>query len=740
MPPGRSERDDERALGTAGRATEPLPNVRRSEAVIARFAPPPSTVLPRALGLAPVAVPAMVLAWLSISAIYEKLGHPGAALDDSFIHFQYARAIAEGHPFRYEPGEPATMGATSALWPLMLAPFYALGCTGLSILWPAWILSFVALGLLARETYLLTRPLAGEHAAAGAGAMVFGFSPFTWCAGSGMEVVPFAFLLVRAARRSSEWIESPTKHARDEWELLGLAVATPLFRPEGALASLVIAAALLIAPRSVGTTGPKANARRLLGGVALAGAITPQLLSRIVTGSFRSNTTQVKLLLANPYYAGPALRSAVDENVHKLIHVLLNGEVWSAEFIPHGSMPFAFAGLGCIAWCTWQRRVWFRGATTLLLALAIAVPCVYVSFLWNRLRYLWPFAPFWLVGLACLAHVVGDTLARIRPGWRVTTPLLAGLIAGLFGAKLEGTIDDLAISASGIDRQQVALGKWAKSSVPAGARIGVNDTGAIAYFGDHPTFDIVGLTTQDEARYWVGGAASRFEHYETVWRTEPNRLPGYFIVYPEWMAMNAVLGPRLHEATVLDSTILGGQTMVAYLADYSLLGSGERPWSKSGRPSEDLFDPLDVADLESERAHGYALLGGDDTEEIVTRAPTGESALALDAVIASDTYVADGGRRERSRDSFHLTAASGGRSATDGIGIVRLEASEITRVHVSVDGKELDSFVVDTGRWVESTFALQDARIGALVELVPDAGRLTTYHYWFVPRGDAAAP
>jgi len=52
----------------------------------------------------------------------------------------------------------------------------------------------------------------------------------------------------------------------------------------------------------------------------------------------------------------------------------------------------------------------------------------------------------------------------------------------------------------------------------------------------------VGLTTRDEARYWVAGAASRFEHYERLHARRAAALPTHFIVYPEWMALDAVLG------------------------------------------------------------------------------------------------------------------------------------------------------------------------------------------------------
>ncbi len=691
---------------------------RRSEGVRARFARPPSRVLAALISLAPIGLPVLALAWLSVGAVYDRLGHAGAALDDSFIHFQYARAIAEGHPFRFEPGEPHTMGATSALWPLLLAPFYLLGLKGLLILWPAWVLSFAALGLLAREVYLLTTPLAGEHAAVGAGAMVLAFSPFTWCAGSGMEVVPFAFILVRAVRRSSERVERASAGIGVDAELVALAFIAPLLRPEGALASFGVAVALLLAPHAARAARPA----RLGAGLALLGAIAPQLLSAIVTGQLASNTAQVKLLPGNPYYQGEALVAVVRENVHTLIHTLLDGDVWSAEFIPHGSMPFAFAGLGCIAWHAWRGPlpVRFRATSVLVLALAVAVPCAYVTFLWNRLRYLWPFAPFWLVGLACLARTVGDLLGSIRPRWRVAGPVLTGVFTGLFATKLDGTIDDLAQSASGIDRQQVALGNWARDGIPSGARIGVNDTGAIAYFSDHPTFDVVGLTTEGEGRYWVAGAASRFEHYERLRASGDGKLPEYFIVYPEWMALPEVLGPRIYDATVTDSSILGGQSMVVYEADYSLLGSGERPWTPVARDAK-VLDALDVADLDSERRHAYELLGARDGEEVVTHgaAPDGR-------------VVADGGRRERARDRFHVHA---GTAKTPVLAVARLAASEPTRVDVLVNGKQTATFAAYPGDWTEEAFLLPELPADATVEVVPDSGRLTTYHYWFLAVG-----
>ncbi len=57
-------------------------------------------------------------------------------LDDAYIHFQYARQLADGEPYVYNPGEAPTSGATSFIYPYVLAVGYLLGFKGLNLgLW-----------------------------------------------------------------------------------------------------------------------------------------------------------------------------------------------------------------------------------------------------------------------------------------------------------------------------------------------------------------------------------------------------------------------------------------------------------------------------------------------------------------------------------------------------------------------------------------------------------------------------
>lgn len=660
---------------------------------------------------APLVLATALVAERAIAGVLREVGHPAAALDDAYIHFQYARALAEGHPFRFQAGEPISTGATSLLWPALLAPFYALGCRGESILWPAWALSFAALGALAYEAYALARPLAGRAAAIGAGAMTLAFGGFAWCAASGMEVVPFAWLIAFTTRRACAWAEDEGGRTRRALAMLvALAVACPLMRPEGAITSLAVGAVVAFHPRSgaLRVRGVDVRADAL---VFACAALAPNLLLFALTGSRTSSTAQVKLLPGNPYFD---VADAALANARVLAGTILDGRVWSAEFLPEGGAPIALLGLAALLWRGWRARLGVRAALVLLLALSMFVPCLYVTFLWNRLRYLWPFATGWFVGLACLARALASVASRVdRRAKAATAALVACAFAGALAARLEWVLDDVARSASGIDRQQAALGRWAKDHLPEDARVGVNDTGAIAYFGDRRTFDVVGLTTPSEGRFWVAGPASRLEHYERLRDTSPSTLPTHFIVYPDWMACDPVLGRTLHEATVTDATILGGQTMRASLARWDHLGSGELPWTRLASVS----DAIDVADLESEAAHGYELLGARDGEQAVREGNAPDGAVVL-----------DGGRTSRSRERFFAKLPRGG----DVTGVARVEAATSSELRVRIGGEDVARLAIEPGPWAELAFEVPPDARGerAEVEVVADAP-FTSFHWWF---------
>jgi hypothetical protein len=647
-------------------------------------------------------VRALVVLGLGIIATRSVLGTtegvPAVPLDDAFIHFQYARSFWEGRGFAFSPGAEPVAGATSLLWPLLLALPYGLGLRAERIVWAAWTLGWLALGLLGYETRKVSRRLLSDDGALAAEALVLCFGGHVWFAASGMEVLPLAWLLMRTARRSAEWLETTDRARRVPRELLVLAWLGPLMRPEGLLASIAVTAAIVVGAR---------GRARLFALLALLGSAAPALVNRLGTQSATTTTALVKWLPLSPYYADTGkLWHAVLANVELLFGTLLNGEVWSAVFLPQGSGVFLWLAVPALVALGFRRGARARALLVAGLCAGALIPTTYDSFLWNRLRYLWPFAAGWLIGVAAVAEWVGILAARFEPRLERVRLLVSGVAVGGLLSHLAWTLDDLATSANAIRKQQAALGQWAAGALPPSTTLGVNDTGAIAYFSGRRVFDVVGLTTRGEARYWVAGTGSRFEHYERLGRS---RLPATFIVYPEWFGLPALLGSYRTDRRVSGATILGGETMVAYDADYSRLGSGSRPQTLP--QDSTLLDELDVADLESEHEHGYALF----------------EAVALDDIVLDERGMLDGARRNRTHERFELRLARGGRL------VARLASDTVVELRVRAAGAPLGTVTLAPGAWQEVELTVPPACAGAgTTKLDVDAsgGVFTALHYW----------
>ncbi|MFC1642830.1 hypothetical protein ACFL5O_09125 [Myxococcota bacterium] len=656
----------------------------------------------------PWGLPTALLAWVATGAILaETGGAPAVPLDDAFIHFEFARSFAHLRPFEYGVDGQPTPGATSLLWPLVLAPLHWMGLGGLRIIWGAWFLGWVSLALLGRETWLMGRGLLSREAATGAAAMVFAFGGYVWFAGSGMEVVPLAWLLMCSARKCAEWREqaAPSPGFRARGELLTLAWVLPAARPEGALMSSLIAASLLLSPRGRG---------RAWAWLALGGPLGPPLVNYCFTGHWTTTTTYVKWLPYSPYSAH--VWGTIRYYVELLWSTLLDGRVWSALFVPQGSRFIAWAALPALVMVGWRTGRRWRAACVMLVGLGILLPTTYDSFLVNRLRYLWPFAAAWFVASGALVDEVGGWLARWCLPMRRTRGLMAGGLVGALASHWSASIDDLAVSASAIHQQQVGLALWAREHLPKDATVGLNDAGAIAYLSGRPTFDIVGLTTQTEGVYWASGPGSRYEHYERLGR---ERLPTHFIVYRRWMAIPALLGERMAERSVAGATILGDTTMEACVARYDVLGRAELPLGPEA--SSSVVDRLDVADLESEAEHDYQLLLATQVQNLAVQDYSGH---------------VDGGRAERSQDRFALELRPGARL------VARLASQSSLSLTVEVNGKPMGQIELEGSYpWEERVLSLPktlDAGRQQVSVIAQTGATFTALHYWCVER--QAAP
>ncbi|MFN7147194.1 MAG: hypothetical protein ACK4YP_25730, partial [Myxococcota bacterium] len=119
-------------------------------------------------------------------------GELSPPLDDAFIHFQYARRMAEGAPFSYQAGDGFSSGATSLIWPAVLAVGWRLGFQDVSLYVWTLLLNTVLLAAAGTFTYRWLGRVADERTALFGTVLLVTTGPLVWAAFSGMEVLLFA--------------------------------------------------------------------------------------------------------------------------------------------------------------------------------------------------------------------------------------------------------------------------------------------------------------------------------------------------------------------------------------------------------------------------------------------------------------------------------------------------------------------------------------------------------------------
>ncbi len=246
-------------------------------------------------------------------------GEWSAPLDDVFIHFDYARATALGHPFEWTVGNGYSSGNTSLTYPFVLAFGWLIGFVRRDLMrWAAIVAAISVFGtLLAARRLFIDGPRERERererddwgrlSSYLLPPMFLGIGALTWSLWSGMEV---AFFLATWAIALVAWwhveedarVDVRPRIAGAWW--LGLAgallVAT---RPE---ASLTVAAFGVAAAQAHWHHGRRRAAAVLAcaGLPAVVVLVVQASFNKLLTGEASANGAIVKLALNNPYMTG----------------------------------------------------------------------------------------------------------------------------------------------------------------------------------------------------------------------------------------------------------------------------------------------------------------------------------------------------------------------------------------------------------------------------------------------------
>ena len=640
-------------------------------------------------------------------------GYFPAPLDDTFIHFDFARALAQGHPFEWMVGQGYSSGETSPLYAGVLAVGWVLGFRGRLIgVWAA-IVTVMSLTWLVRSMHALVRPCPG-WVSWGAAMLPLSVGLVDWTLVSGMEMAPFTAALAGAlvaldrSRRPTDRRAGLTRE-QAQWRLGAWGACMCLLRPEAG--GLVAIFAVLAARGARLRSGFLAFVRGAMPGALATAAILTA--NRIETGSVLSAGAELKLLSSNPYLSGEDRAARFVEN---LVVFFVKGMVAEVGIVRWA--PLLLVILTLCALASKPRRV-VAGACLLGFAAWTLLVSYNSNAPFHNFRYYAPALVFLLVGAALGV----ETLARKRRTKPLGAVALVAVI-GLAAPRFPSQIRHFAKAVANIRDQQIETGARLAALTPPGARILVGDAGAIPFVSNRSAIDALGLggfQRMPFARAAMFGQAATLELIE---RLEPSERPTYFALYPNWFREIVHFGIEVDRITIQNNVICGGPIKGIYRADWSALES-----SHTALPS--VVDELDVADIISEDAHAYEppLPHGGWTTLDILKGDRGEQRFDAGRIIPE-------GLAESFRVSNAVSSLDASASPIPGPKLarirVRVDAHAGTiRVRTRRSASALAFEPASPGAW-RTASALVELEAGERVSLEAVSGGYRNYHIWIL--------
>ena len=404
----------------------------------------------------------------------------GAVVDDTYIHLQYARNLAETGELAFNRGDP-TYGATSPLWVLLLACVYRAGG---DLLLSCRILSWLfAVGSIAL-VYRLALAIAGRTAAPAVSALICACEAwFVRWSVVGMETSFAVFMVLLAITAAFSAARSPARSA-----LFGLVLfLAVLSRPEVlALAALSIAACAF-AP------GPRRRRWLYLAVFVPLLAVWLFLIHRH-TGSFfplTAGAKQGRAVLSPIIFARALIPAKIMGATILLPWLVLIAGLAHAVFRER-SLTSLFIGRG-------GARGEMRPGVLLVILWVFALPASYVIFDFQVLsRYLVPVIPCVIVLGAVSWEKLSAIVWRGAGARRAAMAVFVLLVAAQSVTVYEKVVVPPTRQFSrALETVVCGMGEWLRENTPPGTLVATPDIGAIGYVSRRRVLDLGGLVTPE---------------------------------------------------------------------------------------------------------------------------------------------------------------------------------------------------------------------------------------------------
>ena len=421
------------------------------------------------------------LAYYAIAVQRGADGHPAIPQSDALVFMQYARSMAEGHPYAYSVGDTPSTGSTSHLYPACLALLVKLGAHADALITAAFAFNALCYLLWLQLFWLVAKRIFPTQAIlAAALALLNGHLLMSALSLTDMAL----FTVISWSLFAALLYERP--------RLATLCLVVCVFtRPEGMLLAIGLAAmgAFLLYRRD-----PGARLILTIGVCGLAAVTAVFLLNQALTGFVQFQSVAQKGYLKIFPFLG-ALGNTGRDFGTLVREILFNAGIAPRQlyYLPVAGGLLAVAGLCRVAHTARAAVlvIWWLGCSLAALGLIAASEWQGIS----TDRYLLWILPTWY-----LLAAGGAGLATAACRTRQLYPILAILLTGYevaawpyFSARY---------AAECMRAQAVVnFAKRVEAQLPPQAAVGVVSGAAMAYeLSQHPVRHLPGITTPAFAR------------------------------------------------------------------------------------------------------------------------------------------------------------------------------------------------------------------------------------------------
>jgi len=648
-----------------------------------------------------------------------------APLDDTFIHFDFARSFARMRPFEWTMGGGYSSGATSWLYPAVLALGIPFGFDGQRLGLFADLVACICVFafLWAGRSLFRGLPDATSYLLAPA---ILTSGVLCWSLWSGMELALFLAIWALCFQFYAQLETTHTpRDARSARTALSIGcLFLVMTRPE---ALFCVGLFALFADTKDARRAHRAiwQDKLLILLPALGFTALRALVNLVLTGSFADAGAIVKLETLHPFYESREIALRWLGHVwfqfsritvyHTTDDAFFGWQFWLLAvlgFIPNRTRKTAaFLWLSAIGW------------------ILIVAQNEYVRY--QNDRYTMP-AVAWLLSCAAIGAggLLNLALSRLRERRFANAVVILATTSGLATNFLVHQLPRLwqqrwlfGRACRNIAEQQITVGQLFKAGrYGTPHRILLGDAGAIPFFSEMLGLDAIGLggthglPFSRAIRLGVGATVELIEHLD------PEDRPDKLAIYPSWWDILPVwFGRPIEETRIVGNVICGAANKVVYDADWQGLDDSPSPLHPD--PESRIVDELDFADVLSESTHHYEL----------TRKHAGYVVMKL---LPHPDHprrdIFDAGRLVFADTTTRFTLF-GFEPARPVELIFRAAPTDVTSFRVRVDGHDIGKIEILGGdNWQEPKIEVPArlVRETLRVEIVPDGTEHILYHLW----------